>query len=118
MTRTLLPTLLLAAGVAVVVAATPAAQSAAIGVATSVQQRYDRTRDFSADFTHEAESGVLRKKLVERGTVMVKKPGKMRFNYKAPEEKTFVSDGSRMYMHTPADNQVVVSPVPPDDQAT
>jgi outer membrane lipoprotein carrier protein len=118
MTTPLLSTLLLAACAAGAVAATPAAQSAAVDVATSVQQRYDRTRDFSADFTHEAESGVLRKKLVERGTVLVKKPGKMRFNYKAPEEKTFVSDGSRMYMHTPADNQVVVSAVPPDDQAT
>ena len=75
-------------------------------------------RDFSADFTHEAESGVLRKKLVERGTVMVKKPGRMRWDYKAPEEKVFVSDGSRMYMHMPADNQVIVSPVPTEDQAT
>ena len=30
----------------------------------------------------------------------------------------FVSDGLRMYMHMPADNQVIVSPVPADDQAT
>ena len=79
---------------------------------------YDSVRDFSADFTHEAESGVLRKKLVERGSVMVKKPGKMRWAYKAPEEKLFVSDGVRMYMHTPADNQVIVSAVPADNQAT
>ena len=94
------------------------AQPSAADVANQIQQKYDRVRDFTADFTHEAESGVLRKKLVERGTVMVKKPGKMRWNYKAPEEKVFVSDGTRMYMHTPADNQVIVSAVPTDDQAT
>ena len=94
------------------------AQPSAADVANQIQQQYDRVRDFTADFTHEAESGVLRKKLVERGTVMVKKPGKMRWNYKAPEEKVFVSDGTRMYMHTPADNQVIVSAVPTDDQAT
>jgi outer membrane lipoprotein carrier protein len=75
-------------------------------------------RDFSADFTQEAESGVLRKKLVERGTLLVKKPGKMRWTYKSPEEKVFVSDGTRMFMYTPADKQVVVSPVPPEDEAT
>jgi outer membrane lipoprotein carrier protein len=94
------------------------AQLTAAQVAAKVQERYDRTRDFSADFEHEAESGILRKKLVERGTVLVKKPGRMKWTYKAPEEKVFVSDGTRMYMHTPADNQVVVSPVPRDDEAT
>jgi hypothetical protein len=35
-------------------------------VANQIQQKYDRVRDFTADFTHEAESGVLRKKLVSR----------------------------------------------------
>jgi outer membrane lipoprotein carrier protein len=117
MMRDLLPALLVAACVGGAV--TARAQSPAAGeIAARVQQKYDAVRDFSADFTHEAESGVLRKKLVERGTVMVKKPGKMRWAYKAPEEKLFVSDGSRMFMFTPADNQVIVSQVPADDQAT
>jgi outer membrane lipoprotein carrier protein len=117
MKRQLLPALLLAACVGGAVAAAAQGPSAA-DIASQVQQKYDSVRDFSADFTHEAESGVLRKKLVERGSVMVKKPGKMRWAYKAPEEKLFVSDGVRMYMHTPADNQVIVSAVPADDQAT
>jgi outer membrane lipoprotein carrier protein len=117
MKRYPLPALLFAACVGGAVAAGAQAPSAA-EIASQVQQKYDSVRDFSADFTHEAESGVLRKKLVERGSVMVKKPGKMRWAYKAPEEKLFVSDGSRMYMHTPADNQVIVSAVPADDQAT
>ena len=117
MKRHLLPALLLAACVGGAVAAAAQGSSAA-EIASQVQQKYDSVKDFSADFTHEAESGVLRKKLVERGSVMVKKPGKMRWAYKAPEEKLFVSDGVRMYMHTPADNQVIVSAVPADDQAT
>jgi outer membrane lipoprotein carrier protein len=118
MMRTLLHALLVAACAAGVASATAHAQASAADVANQVQQKYDRVRDFSADFVHEAESGVLRKKLVERGTVLVKKPGKMRWNYKVPEEKVFVSDGTRMFMYTPADNQVIVSPVPSDDQAT
>ena len=91
-------------------AAVQPGQPSATEIANQVQARYDRVRDFSADFTQEAISGVLRKKLVERGTVIVKKPGKMRWTYKAPEEKVFVSDGAKMYMHMPADKQVIVSP--------
>src|SRR4029453_4150805 len=101
MKRQLLSALLLAACLGGGVA-TRAQTPSPPEIAAQVQQKYDAVRDFSADFIHEAESGVLRKKLVERGTVMVRKPGKMRWAYKAPEEKLFISDGSKMYMYTPA----------------
>ena len=42
----------------------------------------------------------------------------MRWDYKEPEPKVFVSDGRRIYLHVPADNQVIISPVPEEDQAT
>jgi outer membrane lipoprotein carrier protein len=95
-----------------------AARPSPVEVATSLQKKYDTVRDFTADFVHNYEGGVLRKKLSERGTVQVKKPGKMRWDYKAPEPKVFVSDGARIYLWVPADNQVMVSPVPKEDQAT
>ena len=78
-------------------------------VAAALQKKYDAIRDFTADFVHESEGGLLRKKQTERGFVQVKKPGKMRWDYKAPEPKVFVSDGRRIYLHIPADNQVIVS---------
>ena len=87
-------------------------------VAAALQKKYDTIHDFTADFVHESEGGLLRKKQVERGFVQVKKPGRMRWDYKSPETKVFVSDGRRIYLHVPADNQVIVSPVPPEDQAT
>ena len=87
-------------------------------VAASVQARYDKIRDFSADFVQQYESGVLKRKLTERGKVEVKKPGKMRWDYTDPEKKLFVSDGSRIYLWVPADNQVTHSPVPKQDEAT
>jgi outer membrane lipoprotein carrier protein len=86
--------------------------------AEAVQQKYDRVKDFSADFTHSYEGGVLKKKTTERGTVQIKKPGKMRWEYTTPDKKTFVSDGHTMYSYIPADKQVIRSPVPPDDEAT
>jgi outer membrane lipoprotein carrier protein len=87
-------------------------------VAAALQRKYDSVRDFSADFTHQHEGGVLRRKLVEQGTLQVKKPGKMRWEYKSPEKKLFVSNGRRMYFHDPLNNQVTISEVPQNDQAT
>ncbi|MDQ3068693.1 MAG: outer membrane lipoprotein chaperone LolA [Acidobacteriota bacterium] len=82
-------------------------------IAAAVQRRYNGVRDFTADFTHTYQGGVLRQKTVERGTLEVKKPGRMRWAYTSPEKKEFVSDGSKLYSYLPADRQVIVSEVPP-----
>ena len=87
-------------------------------LARAVQARYDRVRDFTADFTHTYTGGVLKKQVVERGTIQVKKPGRMRWRYTNPEEKLFVSDGRQIYSYVPADRQVIVSPMPAEDRAT
>jgi outer membrane lipoprotein carrier protein len=96
----------------------PARTRPAEEVALEVQQRYDRIRDFSAAFEHTYEGGALRRKAVERGTVQIKKPARMRWEYREPEKKLFVADGSQIYSYIPADRQVIVSPVPTEDQAT
>jgi outer membrane lipoprotein carrier protein len=86
-------------------------------LAAALQRKYDSIKDFSADFTHTYEGGVLRKQISERGHLLVKKPGKMRWDYSAPERKQFVSDGAKMYSYLPQDKQVIESEVPPEDQA-
>jgi outer membrane lipoprotein carrier protein len=87
-------------------------------LAQALQRKYDTIKDFSADFVHVYQGGVLRKQLTERGHVFVKKPGKMRWEYLAPDDKLFVSDGVKIYSYIPQDNQVIVSTVPRDDQAS
>jgi outer membrane lipoprotein carrier protein len=87
-------------------------------LAKALQQRYQGIRDFSADFVHTYRGGVLRTQTIERGRVLIKKPGLMRWTYTAPETKEFVSDGQKVYSHIPADKQVIVTTLPPDDQAT
>jgi outer membrane lipoprotein carrier protein len=114
MTRILLPLFLLIAPAAAAVQTRPSA----VETARAVQQKYDRVKDFTADFSHTYEGGVLKKKSTERGTVQIKKPGRMRWEYTAPDKKTFVSDGRRIYSYIPADKQVIVSSVPSDDEAT
>lgn len=86
--------------------------------ARALQQHYDRIKDFSADFTHVYRGGVLKTETREHGTVEIKKPGKMRWLYTGPEKKEFVSDGRKIYSYIPDDKQVIVTDVPPEDQAT
>jgi outer membrane lipoprotein carrier protein len=90
----------------------------ASAVAARIQQKYRAVRDFKADFVQSYAGGVLRRTASERGHVLVKKPGRMRWTYTAPEEKLFVADGSRMYSYVPADRQVIVSALPEADAAT
>ena len=87
-----------------------------VALAAKVQQRYNGIKDIQADFVQTYEGGVLRTRTTERGTVAIKRPGKMRFSYTKPEKKEFVSDGNRLYAHMVADKQVIVSPAPGPDQ--
>ena len=87
-------------------------------LAKDLQQKYDKVRDFSADFVQTYRGGVLRQTATERGRLIVKKPGKMRWEYRDPERKLFVSDGRKLYSYVPEDRQVLVSDVPDDDHAT
>jgi len=87
-------------------------------LAKSIQTRYARIHDFSADFVHTYEGGVLRRKAQERGAVLIKKPGKMRWTYREPERKVFVSDGQKLYAYIPSDRQVMVSKLPTGHEAS
>src|SRR5262249_48598285 len=87
-------------------------------LAQALQRKYDSVKDWSADFSHAYRGGVLRKQIVERGRVLVKKPGKMRWQYTTPEEKLVVTDGVKMYSYIPQDKQVIVNSLPPTHEAT
>ena len=104
--------------VAAATGARPGAQSQTPeALARALQQKYDRVADFSADFVHSYRGGVLKQQATERGRLLVKKPGKMRWEYTAPEKKLFVSDGRKIYSYIPQDRQVIVSTMPQDERA-
>ena len=84
----------------------------------ALQRRYDLVVDSSRDFTHTYEGGMLRTRLVERGTVLFKKPGRMRWDYREPERKLFLSDGELLYSYLPEDHQVIIGRLPDEDEAT
>jgi outer membrane lipoprotein carrier protein len=94
------------------------ARPSAAETAQAVQQKYDKVRDFTADFTQIYEGGVLKKTSSEKGTVQIKKPGRMRWEYLTPDRKTFVSDGRKVYSYISADKQAILTDVPTEDEAT
>lgn len=84
------------------------AEDAALALARRLDQRHRTLTDLTAQFTQTYRSGMLGRELVERGVVSIKRPGRMRWEYRDPEKKIFVSDGKTFYFYVPADKQVIV----------
>ncbi len=93
-----------------------AADQAADEFSKAIQRKYDTVAAFEADFVHTYRGGVLRTQLTERGHLLVKKPGRMRWDYTSPEKKLFVSDGFKVYFYIPDDKRVIISNAPRDDR--
>ena len=72
-------------------------------LAAAVDAHYNHLHSLQAEFTEEYRgSGIDR---TEAGTVWLKKPGKMRWEYRSPREKLFVSDGKDAWFYVPGDRQ-------------
>ncbi|MBF6570235.1 MAG: outer-membrane lipoprotein carrier protein LolA [Candidatus Binataceae bacterium] len=103
---------------AIIVAAFPALVFAGAGITTSrldhlldrVQAHYRQTNSFEAKFSEELTSpgGIKRKR---KGTLYYRKPGRMRWEFAAPDSETIVSDGTIVYSYQPDLNQVIETPV-------
>lgn len=94
-----------------------AADPLADELSSAIQRKYDTVKAFGADFVHTYRGGVLKTQLTERGRLLVKKPGRMRWEYTSPEKKLFVSDGFKVYFYIPDDRRVVISNAPRDDRS-
>ena len=84
------------------------AGTAGAALARRIEQRHQRVGDLTARFVQTYRSGALAQEIVERGVVSLKRPGRMLWEYRDPEKKTFVSDGKTFYFYVPADRQVIV----------
>jgi outer membrane lipoprotein carrier protein len=72
-------------------------------LAAAVDAHYNRLRSLQAEFTETYRgSGMDRN---ESGTLWLKKPGKMRWEYRSPREKLFVSNGRDAWFYIPSDRQ-------------
>jgi len=86
-------------------AQTPAPALDAAQVVERVQNFYESTADYQADFTQTYFHRLFNKTQRSYGTVFIKKPGKMRWEYSRPERKLFVSDGATLWVFEPEAQQ-------------
>jgi outer membrane lipoprotein carrier protein len=96
----------LLAGISLAVAA-PAQTTPPLDIhqlARAVDDHYNHLRSLESDFT-ETYRGAGPDR-VESGTLWLKKPRKMRWEYRSPKEKLFVSDGELVWFYLPAEKQL------------
>lgn len=72
---------------------------------SAIELRYNRLATLRLDFEQEMIYGG-RRRIRESGTVFLRRPQKMRWDYAAPKGKLLVGDGERLRMYNPLTNQV------------
>jgi len=72
-------------------------------LAAAVDAHYNHLRSLEAEFTQLYRGSGMER--TESGTLWLKKPGKMRWEYRSPKEKLFVSDGKDAWFYVPEDRQ-------------
>jgi outer membrane lipoprotein carrier protein len=68
------------------------------------ESRYNHAQTLQVVFTEQyTPPGSIRR--TESGTLLLRKPGRMRGEYSQPKGKLFVSDGKFLWLYTPGDNR-------------
>ncbi len=78
-------------------------------LANNVDRRYNRLSTLIADFTETYKGAGIQR--TEAGTLSLKKPGKMRWDYNTPRQKLFLTDGKKAYFYVPGEKQARQAPM-------
>jgi outer membrane lipoprotein carrier protein len=73
-------------------------------LARAVDDHYNHLSSLQSDFTEIYRGDGPER--VESGTLWLKKPRKMRWEYRSPKEKLFISDGRVVWFYLPAERQL------------
>jgi outer membrane lipoprotein carrier protein len=73
-------------------------------LARAVDDHYNHLRSLQSDFTEIYQGDGPER--VESGTLWLKKPRKMRWEYRSPKEKLFISDGEVVWFYLPSERQL------------
>jgi outer membrane lipoprotein carrier protein len=76
-----------------------------------IEKRY-AGKGFRAKFFQESMLKAMMISDTAEGRLIVKRPGKMRWEYLIPDEQTIITDGESMWIYRPADRQVMVGKAP------
>jgi len=72
-------------------------------IAKAVDEHYNHLRSLQMEFTESYRGNGLDR--TELGTLWLKKPRKMRWEYRSPKEKLFLSDGVNAWFYVPGERQ-------------
>ena len=70
-----------------------------------IEQRYNHAKTLQVQY-NETYTVEGRARKSETGTLTLRKPGRMRWDYTAPSGKLFLSDGKNVFLYTPETNRV------------
>ena len=73
-------------------------------MARSVDRHYNQLHSLQAGFTESYEGLGIRR--AESGTLLLLKPGRMKWEYSSPAGKLFLLDGKYAWFYSPGDSQV------------
>jgi len=76
----------------------------------NVENRYNKAKTLQVLF-NETYTPKGKAPRTESGVLMLRKPGRMRWEYAEPKGKLFVSDGKSLWLYTPADNRAEQMPL-------
>jgi len=96
----------------VLLAAGPVSAQSLDEVLREVESVYGRMNDLRADFTQTAFNKSLNQTIPAKGTVYLKKGGKLRWEFTEPTPQEIVSDGKKLWVYTPTLNQANVAEAP------
>lgn len=75
----------------------------------AVQKRYDAVRDLRARFMQTTSNSGFQE--VAKGTVLVQRPGRIRWTYDPPDGRVIVLDGAAIRSYSPEDKQLQIAPL-------
>lgn len=79
-------------------------------VALKLQRTYEKTSSFQADFSQGTSLQQSRRQREGEGTMIIAKPGLMRWDYRKPDRQVFICDGQTMSMFFAKAEQMMVIP--------
>ena len=77
----------------------------------AVQERYDGIKDITARFEQASQVASIGRTEQSRGSVTIKRPGRMRWEYSGPEPRVIALDGTVLRMYLPEDEQLQIAPL-------
>ena len=75
-------------------------------------EKHYTNNSFKAEFIQESTVRAMELTDFASGKIFVRYPGKMRWEYEKPEKQVIITDGVKLWIYRPADNQVMTGSAP------